>query len=924
MTGSRLQNINIVGNNYSRYGTSVYQNLYGDTSHSKTATTVTGTGAAKGSMYKRPSANKLGQVASNEDNESIPDNATIGTNTSRTSLIKRKYKSLISSSSKKLIGKLYEHGSSDSFSIFSSKSHSYYNGTSNNFVSGDKSRIGDLDLEVDRIIFDEKFADINDLPVELLSRIIFYIDTSVCDDEEGVKLDKKNNDEVVDILPVLCCLYLNKKFYEAAKVVLYREPYFRSTYRVAQFVTSIRLHPENGAYVRVLDLSHLKNGLIFNVENCEPSTAVQRNSFISIPDRLVAFRTGETSGTTSSAIVPGPDPQLPNGSASESRPASAPEPLKDIAYAGWRDWRHRNDPLYSSPVLNSYNLKKVVSRSSSIHSASCSLTTTTNETNSSTANVSLGNSNRARSNSSVSSITSSIMSSFQNGSHISLNSSFSSHTASTNPQSSSVINENTIEDDKKGRCAAGLEKQRLRSKNDTSKWQRFKMATRGKRKIKNNTQLLGSENKTEKNDKNVGSDSNLLANHRRMASVSQVRFCENQPFKTNHPYTNKFLLKHALYRDLPLGYILHLLKHCPNLTELNLSNLVLFQDFQILEKKPHHKRFRSLVLPAVKESAVMNSACLEDVLDVVYATDSSKNYEQLDQFQNSKNYKRRSSSGNSISGINPNHWVSSNSVNWGDYPQPIDGHTKMREIKNGNNKNLELKKLDGEDIFQYICSGKHMHALETIKMDGIVWCRQSMVRAFLLVKLNEVFSTTDTLGQLQEQRMNLSFVKSGMNRNFAWACRGTFNDIITLLILDELSKMDQSTIENIFNIKSDRLHPAKFSSRDPDITEISNVFCIKYGFKNEEQGEMNFRLTVLKSERPTSYKLSRMSRNHISLVIRLRMDENYNSVAKAEEGLPKDAEKRINRLTHSIVARVRSLRCSDLRRNIGENSYLGS
>lgn len=40
------------------------------------------------------------------------------------------------------------------------------------------------------------------------------------------------------------------------------------------------------------------------------------------------------------------------------------------------------------------------------------------------------------------------------------------------------------------------------------------------------------------------------------------------------------------------------------------------------------------------------------------------------------------------------------------------------------------------------------------------------------------------------------------------------------------------------------------------------------------------------------------------------------------EILPKETPKRIDRLAHGLVAKVRSLRNNDLRRNVGQNNYI--
>lgn len=48
-----------------------------------------------------------------------------------------------------------------------------------------------------------------------------------------------------------------------------------------------------------------------------------------------------------------------------------------------------------------------------------------------------------------------------------------------------------------------------------------------------------------------------------------------------HPHMNKFLLNYSTSKDIPAGYVLHLINLCPNITSLNLGNLSLSIDYEI-------------------------------------------------------------------------------------------------------------------------------------------------------------------------------------------------------------------------------------------------------------------------------------------------------------------------------------------------------
>lgn len=50
---------------------------------------------------------------------------------------------------------------------------------------------------------------------------------------------------------------------------------------------------------------------------------------------------------------------------------------------------------------------------------------------------------------------------------------------------------------------------------------------------------------------------------------------------SEHPPLNKFLASYAASKDVPIGYVLHLIRLCPNLVRINLGNLSLSMDYEI-------------------------------------------------------------------------------------------------------------------------------------------------------------------------------------------------------------------------------------------------------------------------------------------------------------------------------------------------------
>lgn len=849
LNSQRYSKVNIVSNDYARYGTSVYQKLYskkegdngvnthpyrrsGDTSGGCRPEVSSGSATrdenplVKTTTLGSTATSATGGASLADDGKSmdVSSMVDVAADNSSKRLKIRKYRSLITTSSKKLINRLHEHGSSDTFSIFSlrtSQSHKHE-------VTKSEPTIFELRTP--------PTAKFESLPVEIVANVLFML----------------GNDSQRDLVN---CLYVSHTFYHATKMVLYRDPQFTSTYRVAQFVTSVRLHPENGKYVRNLDLSQLRNGLI--TEGTEEDAA-------------------NGTGTTQSFH----DPEDAN---------------YQFALAGWRDWRYRHDSLYGAAALNSYNLKKVVSRGSSVSSQGTS-------SGISSGNVANGHCSTAsspphprghRSNSSVSSLTSSIMSSLQNNSHLSL---VSTSSTANDAHSSSLTRSGIASGLTRRNTADGKVLQsNQRSKVDDestlrdSLWLRFRRGSRYKK-------LSKAKRAAELNNTLTKEITELP--HRN----TTVKFDVSPPFKTCHPYANKFLLKYAPYRDLPMGYILHLLKLCPNITKLDLSHLVFCPDFEIIAKKPSKIMNCTSLLPAVQES-VTSVTKSEANLEVVYLTDTNKNYDH---------YAEASKSKSSSFHQNASNFLTAGSGT-DDNPLPLDGQYRRRSASRQLGTNdVQLRKISPAEVFDFLCENQVDLSLESVKMDGIVWCRESMIKYFVL----------HTFQQKSGKQIRCSFDKAGLNKNLAWTCGGELNDFVSLLVMDHISHMDDISLRDVFNVFSqsaDKDRQRFEVAKDPEILEISNVFTIEYGLDGQQKQSIDFRVTLLRSDKPTSYRVRHILPDHVSLVVNLQLQENV--VHQLDELKTSESTQRLHRLTYNVNSRLCELRNSDLRRNLGENNF---
>lgn len=58
-------------------------------------------------------------------------------------------------------------------------------------------------------------------------------------------------------------------------------------------------------------------------------------------------------------------------------------------------------------------------------------------------------------------------------------------------------------------------------------------------------------------------------------------------FSAPHPAINKFLMNYSGSKDVPIGYVLHLINLCPDLESVNFGNLSLSSDYRIVQPMAH-------------------------------------------------------------------------------------------------------------------------------------------------------------------------------------------------------------------------------------------------------------------------------------------------------------------------------------------------
>lgn len=416
----------------------------------------------------------------------------------------------------------------------------------------------------------------NDLPQEMHQLIINHVD---------------NQRDLVN------CLYVSKAFKSYAIPNLYRFPRFTSSYRLGQFVHTILNYPVYAPYVKVLDLSKIT----FPVLLTDSEKAKYQ-------DKLVY------------------------GS------SAAMEILNDkkrVVYAGWRDWKYRNHPLYGNfdrwrkraksvstmPPSGSPAIQWDLTASKNMSAPNLldpkkftsTMTTSTMMVNSTRSRSHSGSENtmkrgpnkaRSRSNSASNHTTNS-----NNNSSTKLNGMGSSsnrnsynganHGSNVGTGGGSNVNHgrgNKQSDNgsfvKSFKKAFGLEPVVAPKKRRGASPVRKPLA-RGsfssgsvptltqKKPVLSSTATAtatmtttgdgGSQSRSRANSNKSGNDGN----------EPEYKKEEIEPFGTPHPRMNTLLKQYCFNRDIPVGYIIHILNECANLEELNLSNVVVSTDYEL-------------------------------------------------------------------------------------------------------------------------------------------------------------------------------------------------------------------------------------------------------------------------------------------------------------------------------------------------------
>lgn len=362
----------------------------------------------------------------------------------------------------------------------------------------------------------------NDLSKEIHKKIIGFID---------------NQHDLVN------CLYVSKSFNSYTIPYLYRYPKFTSTYRLGQFVHTLLTCSEYSKYVKILDLSQIT----FPVILTKAEVSKYQNKLI--------YGSGV-----------------------------AMELLNDktrIIYAGWRDWKYRNHPLYgdfnkwrkranSSSTISSNNSSTIgIHWDSSVNKSAPNLIDpkklgTTNLVSSSSSNI------RARS--------------YSGSENTLTKASRTRSNSASNKNGHNLINKNKNNKQadngafvKSFKKAFGLEPITPVNKKKKNNTIPINKKTVNKTTTKNNVSI-----QKKKQVKNEGKEENVDQDNKKGVSlIGTETNISDKPFGTSHPKMNTLLKQYTFSKDIPAGFIIHIITECYNLEEINFNNITVSTDYEL-------------------------------------------------------------------------------------------------------------------------------------------------------------------------------------------------------------------------------------------------------------------------------------------------------------------------------------------------------
>lgn len=274
---------------------------------------------------------------------------------------------------------------------------------------------------------------------------------------------------------------------------------------------------------------------------------------------------------------------------------------------------------------------------------------------------------------------------------------------------------------------------------------------------------------------------------------------------SSHPKTNKFLMNYSASKDIPIGYIIHLINLCPNITSLDLSSLSLSVDYRInLNTSLNCQHFD-----------LMNnySSDIMKTIDSLYPP--AENDLQIEQNSHSDTPKANSSASSVFSVSTFSKPIRKYNSLLPPLPKTVrdlsylskgDGMVFLSDLNLKSINSAHLEMINECEILRLIT--KRANSLKYVNLSNIIWINLKHVKAFLLDMLCKDLVKANIEGKIYtlykghyynlwdeyiddnspSDSLVVDFTGSGMYKNLQWAQK-----------LDVSKKLSQHLIQKVLN-----------------------------------------------------------------------------------------------------------------------------
>lgn len=286
---------------------------------------------------------------------------------------------------------------------------------------------------------------------------------------------------------------------------------------------------------------------------------------------------------------------------------------------------------------------------------------------------------------------------------------------------------------------------------------------------------------------------------------------------SSHPLMNKFLLNYSTSKDIPIGYILHLINLCPNVESLNLGGLSLSTDYEVNKSAMYKFLTFDLIhnYPKTLVKQVEDLMNLEEYADNLTIHESILSYRSTKQSSASSVYSYFPKGVIDVpDAIAPRKYNSllpplPDTVVDMSYMKKGDGKVYLSDLNLKSLNGIYLKKISEDELLEVILKlhgsssrlrltrdlrNQHymsIHTLKYIELSSMIWLTRELVQKFLTSMIGsydthfesvDCDSDLDSEGSIESttprkdieiaamrQDLVIDLTNSGMYNNLKWA-----------------------------------------------------------------------------------------------------------------------------------------------------------